>query len=290
MYVEPMTPMATLFPSSVPAAAVSSSAAPVASLFPSQPSASAGPVMAPMRTLMDVKAVDPPAGLSAAGNPLTTGAADPFAKFGGPISTGTSIMAVAYDGGVVIAADSRTSSGDYVSNRVSDKLTKVHERIYCARSGSAADTQALADIVSYYLDMHTIELEADPKVAVAAALFQDLIYQNKDRLLAGIIVGGWDKKHGGQVFSITLGGTMVKQPFCIGGSGSTYIYGLCDAEFRTGMTKLQCQTFVKKALSHAMARDGSSGGVIRMATIDATGVERTFVAGDKLPYQAEMMH
>jgi len=226
--------------------------------------------------------------MTAAGNPLTTGAADPFAKFGGPISTGTSIMAVAYDGGVVIAADSRTSSGDYVSNRVSDKLTKVQDRIYCARSGSAADTQALADIVTYYLDIHSIELDSDPKVAVAAALFQDLCYQNKDRLLAGIIVAGWDKKSGGQVYSITLGGTMVRQQFAIGGSGSTYIYGLCDAEFKQGMTKQQCQAFVKKALSHAMARDGSSGGVIRMATIDETGVERVFVPGNQLPFLPEV--
>jgi 20S proteasome subunit beta 1 len=215
--------------------------------------------------------------------------ADPFATFGGPVSTGTSIMAVTFDGGVVIAADSRTSTGDYVSNRVSDKLTKVHDRIYCARSGSAADTQALSDIVSYYLDNHAIELGGDPKVHTAATLFQELIYTNKDRLMAGIIVAGWDKKLGGQVYAITLGGTMVAQPYSIGGSGSTYIYALCDAEYKKGMKKEECQKFVKKALSHAMARDGSSGGVIRMATIDEKGVQRDFVAGDKLPFMAEQM-
>jgi 20S proteasome subunit beta 1 len=32
-----------------------------------------------------------------------------------------------------------------------------------------------------------------------------------------------------------------------------------------------------------MSRDGSSGGVIRMAVIQASGVERLFVPGDKLP-------
>jgi len=214
---------------------------------------------------------------------------DPFAKFGGAVSTGTSIMAVAFNGGIVIAADSRTSTGDYVSNRVSDKLTKVHDYIYCARSGSAADTQAISDIVSYYLDIHAIELNGTPKVQTAAVLFQDIIYQNKDRLMAGIIVGGWDKKNGGQVYSITLGGTMVRQPYAIGGSGSAYIYGLCDSEFKLGMTKLECQKLVQKALSHAMARDGSSGGVIRMVTIDESGVERAFTPGDKLPFQAEQM-
>jgi 20S proteasome subunit beta 1 len=32
-----------------------------------------------------------------------------------------------------------------------------------------------------------------------------------------------------------------------------------------------------------MARDGSSGGVIRMAVITKDGVERLFVAGNELP-------
>lgn len=33
-----------------------------------------------------------------------------------------------------------------------------------------------------------------------------------------------------------------------------------------------------------MARDGSSGGIIRLAIIDESGVERKFIPGDKLPY------
>lgn len=37
------------------------------------------------------------------------------------------------------------------------------------------------------------------------------------------------------------------------------------------------------ALSHAMARDGSSGGVIRMAVITGDGVERIFIPGNELP-------
>lgn len=53
----------------------------------------------------------------------------------------TSIMAVAFNGGVVIGADSRTTTGSYIANRVTDKLTMLHERVYCCRSGSAADTQ-----------------------------------------------------------------------------------------------------------------------------------------------------
>ena len=35
------------------------------------------------------------------------------------VSTGTTIMAIEFDGGVIMAADSRTSMGDYIANRVS---------------------------------------------------------------------------------------------------------------------------------------------------------------------------
>lgn len=43
----------------------------------------------------------------------------------------------------------------------------------------------------------------------------------------------------------------------------------------------KCPMFL--ALSHAMARDGSSGGTIRMAVITKEGVERIFIPGDQLP-------
>jgi 20S proteasome subunit beta 1 len=63
-------------------------------------------------------------------------------------------MAVQFADGVVIGADSRTTTGSYVANRVTDKLTQIHDRIYCCRSGSAADTQAVADIVNYQVYQH----------------------------------------------------------------------------------------------------------------------------------------
>lgn len=196
---------------------------------------------------------------------------------------GTSIMAVEFDGGVVMGADSRTTTGSYIANRTSDKLTEVHDRIYCCRSGSAADTQAVADYVKWYLQMHSAELGDDPEVKTAANLFKQICYSNKNFLLAGIICGGWDKHDGGSVYTISLGGATVRQPWSIGGSGSTYIYGYCDAHYREGMNQEECEEFVRNALSLAMARDGSSGGVIRTVTITKDGIVRKMLPGDKLP-------
>lgn len=126
-------------------------------------------------------------------------------------------MAVAYDGGVILGADSRTTMGSYIANRVTDKLTHISDRIYCCRSGSAADTQAVADIITYYLDMYSVEHASPPATATAAQLFSQLVYSNKDRLSAGIIVAGWDPKKGGTVYNVPLGGGVFQQPWAIGG-------------------------------------------------------------------------
>ena len=137
-------------------------------------------------------------------------------------------------------------------------------------------------------------------------------------LQAGLIVAGWDKDEGGSVYAVPLGGTLVKCPFAIGnvpskdshdlaliickqmkvicswqckaigvhaagGSGSAYIYGLCDRHWKAGMSEDECKAFVQKAVSHAMARDGSSGGCIRTVCISQTGVKRDFVPGHRVP-------
>ncbi|KAI9562933.1 hypothetical protein GHT06_010389 [Daphnia sinensis] len=198
-------------------------------------------------------------------------------------STGTSIMAVEFDGGVVIGADSRTSTGAYVANRVTDKLTKITNHIYCCRSGSAADTQAIADIVNYHLEFHEVQLGEAPLVKTAASVFQELCYNYRDQLTAGIICAGWDRRHGGQVFNIPLGGMCVRQPFAIGGSGSTYVFGFVDSNFKQGMNQDECVQFVLKTLALAMSRDGSSGGVVRLGIITEDGIERRTVLGNELP-------
>ena len=57
-----------------------------------------------------------------------------------------------------------------------------------------------------------------PTVSMAANIFKKLCYTNKNDLLAGIIVAGWDPIQGGSVYNIPLGGSIHKQPYAIGGS------------------------------------------------------------------------
>lgn len=199
------------------------------------------------------------------------------------VSTGTTIMAVEFDGGVVIGADSRTTMGAYIANRVTDKLTKITEKIYCCRSGSAADTQAVADIVSYRLNLFQMENNEEPTVHAAANVFRDICYNYRDQLTVGIICAGWDERNGGQVYCIPLGGMITREPVAIGGSGSGYIYGYVDSTYKRNMTEDDCVKLVLNAVTLALSRDGSSGGCVRIGIIDKNGMRRKVFLGNELP-------
>lgn len=203
------------------------------------------------------------------------------------VSLGTTIMAVAYEGGVMLAADSRTSTGTYVVNRTTNKLTKLTKKVYCCRSGSAADTQAMAELTSRYLREHEVETGEPCTTQAAAGLFQRLCYNNKWNISAGIIVAGYDPINGGSVYSIPLGGSCIKMPFAMGGSGSTFLYAWADQNFKLGMTKAECLTFVRTAVAHALSRDGSSGGLVRTIALDKDGEEHTTLPWTKGLYCME---
>uniref|UniRef100_A0A3Q3SBG5 Proteasome 20S subunit beta 9a n=1 Tax=Mastacembelus armatus TaxID=205130 RepID=A0A3Q3SBG5_9TELE len=142
------------------------------------------------------------------------------------VKTGTTIIAIEFNGGVVLGSDSRVSAGASVVNRVMNKLSPLHDKIYCALSGSAADAQAIAEIVNYQLDVHSIEIGEDPKVRSAATLVKNISYKYKEELSAHLIVA---------------------------------------------------------ALSLAMNRDGSSGGVAYLVTIDGHSTEERVILGNELP-------
>ncbi|XP_034016120.1 proteasome 20S subunit beta 12 [Thalassophryne amazonica] len=200
------------------------------------------------------------------------------------VSTGTTILAATFDGGVIICSDSRASiGGDYVSSKTINKVIQVHDRIFCCMAGSLADAQAVIKAAKFHLNFHSIQMESPPLVMAAASVLKELCYKNKDDLQAGFMTAGWDKKKGPQVYVVSLGGMLISQPVTIGGSGSTYIYGYVDAKYKPNMTREECLQFATNALALAMGRDNVSGGVAHLVLITKAGVEHVVVPGDKLP-------
>merc|ERR1719231_1191204 len=54
--------------------------------------------------------------------------------------TGTTIVGVCYDGGVVLGADTRATEGDTVADKNCEKIHYIADNIWCCGAGTSADT------------------------------------------------------------------------------------------------------------------------------------------------------
>lgn len=86
----------------------------------------------------------------------------------------------------------------------------------------------------------------EPTVSEAAAEIQNYCFNYRDQLLAGIIVAGWDKQLGGQVYQVPLGGMCIRRGYAIGGSGSSYVHAFLRECYRENMSRQDTVEFVKK--------------------------------------------
>ena len=89
------------------------------------------------------------------------------------------------------------------------------------------------------------------------------------------LVTGYDHQAGGgQVWTVPVGGMCVRQPVSIGGSGSTFLYGMMDYMYKEKMSQADCEKLVTQMVTQAIRRDGSSGGCCRLATITKVKLDR----------------
>uniref|UniRef100_A0A803T046 Proteasome subunit beta type-9 n=1 Tax=Anolis carolinensis TaxID=28377 RepID=A0A803T046_ANOCA len=98
--------------------------------------------------------------------------------------------------------------------------------------------------IFHFCLLGSLNMDEPPLVLAAATLVKNISYKYKEELSAHLMVAGWDPRRGGQVYG-TLGGMLTRQPFAIGGSGSTYIYGYVDSAYKPGMDQVECRQFTK---------------------------------------------
>ncbi|GIX63295.1 proteasome subunit beta type-6, putative [Babesia caballi] len=226
------------------------------------------------------------------------------------ISMGTTIIAMHCQDGVVLAADSRTSSGPIVVNRVARKITRILPNVFMLRSGSAADSQMLSMIIRYHAQALRMQLrragrvDADegsngiesmqvdsemstedeysyqfddtvvgPPLKALATATHNLVHEYRDQLYCGVILGGYDAETGPEIYNVTLGGTLVKiKDFVASGSGSGYITAFLQDNYEPGMTRDKCLALLKRAIKYAIDTDNSSGGLMRAVAVNRSGV------------------
>ena len=61
-----------------------------------------------------------------------------------PKKTGTTIVGVVYDGGIVLGADTRATEGDTVADKNCEKIHYIADNIWCCGAGTSAGKTAAA--------------------------------------------------------------------------------------------------------------------------------------------------
>ena len=192
-----------------------------------------------------------------------------------PVSLGTTNFMIKYDGGVILASDSRTTRGTFIDNRNSRKAINISPSddlfgsIWLARSGNSAHSQVLVRYLYNYLTYHAMELGPNDRIELetVAHCLQSMTYSNKDYISAGFLL-----TNGSKIMSVLdSGAVFTHDNFASKGSGSIYIEGYLKHSLKPGMSVAAAKSVATKAMALAIDGDSASGGNLILIDIKENG-------------------
>jgi len=193
---------------------------------------------------------------------------------------GTTTLAFLFNGGVLVAVDSRASMGSYIGSGTVKKVIKISRHLLGTMAGGAADCSFWERNLALQCRVHALREGKRITVAAASKLLANTVYSYRGYGLSmGTMIAGWDKATGPSLYYIDDDGTRLKGNLFSVGSGSTYAYGVLDTGYRKDLTPDEAVELGKRAIYHATHRDAYSGGVINVFLINEKGWTQKY-AGD----------
>lgn len=193
---------------------------------------------------------------------------------------GTTTLGFVYQGGILIAVDSRASMGSFIGSQKVRKVIEINDYLLGTMAGGAADCMFWERRLAQWCKLY--ELRHGEKVPVSAAsqYLANMITQYRGYGLSmGTMIAGWDNREQG-LYYVDDDGTRLKGYLFSVGSGSTYAYGILDSKYRFNMTREEAIQLGREAIYHATHRDAGSGGVVRVYNIIRDGWEKIIDAED----------
>lgn len=187
---------------------------------------------------------------------------------------GTTTLGFQYKGGVILAVDSRASSGQYIASQTVQKVLEINSYMLGTMAGGAADCQYWERVLG--MECRLWELRNGSKITVAAAskILASITYSYRNQGLSmGTMVAGWDK-YGPALYYVDDQGQRIKHNIFSVGSGSIYAYGVLDAGFKHDMTDKEATDLARRAIFHATYRDGGSGGYVSVYHLHESGTDQ----------------
>jgi proteasome beta subunit len=209
------------------------------------------------------------------------------AEVGGLTAHATTIVAVTFPGGVVMAGDRRATMGNVIAQRDIEKVFPADEFSIIGMAGAAGIGIELIGLFQVELE-HYEKLEGAPLSLVGKAnRLATLIRANLAMAMQGLVVvplfAGWDlAAEEGRIFSYdATGGRYEEHAFFSVGSGSVFARGSLKKLYRQDFGADEATMAVVQALYDAADDDSATGGpdltrkifpVVLIATAD--GVQR----------------
>jgi len=185
--------------------------------------------------------------------------------------TGTTTLGMVCKDGVVMATETRATMGTLIAHKTTKKLYQIDEHLGLATAGLVGDLQILARYLNAEANLYRLKRDQKMPVKSAATLMSNILNQRKFYpYYVQLILAGFDNT-GGHVFSLDAAGGAIPDKYTAGGSGSPYVYGVLEDNYKEGLSTDAGIDIAIRAINAAKNRDSASGGKINIAIITKDG-------------------
>ncbi len=179
---------------------------------------------------------------------------------------GTTIVAVTFDGGVIMAGDRRATMGSMIAQRDIEKVFPADEYSCVGIAGTAGIAVELVKLfqveLEHYEKIEGSTLSLDAKANRLAAMIKANLGLAMQGLAVVPMFAGFDPEaHEGRIFSYDVtGGRYEEHSFYSVGSGSVFARGALKKLVGAQMTRERAVRVVVEALYDAADDDSATGG------------------------------
>ena len=184
----------------------------------------------------------------------------------GAVPHATTILALRYDEGVLIAGDRQATAGYEVAGREMEKVLEMDEHSAIAIAGVAGPAAQMAKLlqtqIEFYEKVESIPLSLEGKANYLA----HLVARNMPAAMQGLVVAplfaGFDlKRRTGRIFKYdAAGGRYEERAYCAAGSGGKDAAATLKKRYRAGMSRSEAVSAAVEALLDAGDEDTATGG------------------------------
>jgi len=185
--------------------------------------------------------------------------------------TGTTTTALVCKNGVVMATEHRATAGTLIAHKNTQKLFKIDDNLGLTVAGLVGDAQTLARYITAEAELYRLKRNQPMSVKAASTLMANILSGRAYfPYWVQLIIAGVDPS-GGHVYSLDAAGGSIEDEYVSTGSGSPFVYGVLEDNFKSGLTTSEAADLVLRAITAAMARDSASGNGIEIAIINNKG-------------------